>query len=236
MEKKTEAPETLNIYQKLARIRKICAVLRKDKQGYGYTYASPEEVHAKVTAGMEKYHISLIPSLCDDTELRVREYKDVKKDKKGEMFYKDSAEYIIKGKMIYRWVNDDNPEEYIDVPWGIYGAQADPSQAFGSGLTYCERYFMLAYFQMTTVDDDPDSWRSKQAKAMMEQIVGQIRDWVELRLGSHPEDRDAIIAVIKKYAKENGKPSGNYNAIRDEQSAEKCLAELNETFKERVAK
>lgn len=224
--------ESMNIYQKLAKIRKICAVLQKDKSGYGYTYASPEEVHAKVTGGMEKYHLSLIPRIEGVPELRVREYKDVKKDKKGEMFYKDSAEFIISGQMVYRWLNDDNPEEYIDVPWGIYGAQADPSQAFGSGLTYCERYFLLSYFQMTTVDDDPDNWRSKQHKAVMEQILTQIKDWIDLRLAAHPDDRDQIVTVIKRYAKENGKPSGNYNHIKDEQTAEKCLNDLTETFKE----
>lgn len=36
---------------------------------------------------------------------------------------------------------------------------------------------------------------------------------VNNHLKEHSEDRDAVIEIIKKYAKEKGKPSANYNAI-----------------------
>ena len=59
--------------------------------------------------------------------------------------------------MSYKWINADNPEEELTVPWQLYGAQDDISKAFGSGLTYSERYFILKFFQAPTDADDPDS-------------------------------------------------------------------------------
>ena len=67
--------------------------------------------------------------------------------------------------MLYTWVNDDNPSERIEVPWVTVGQQEDASQSFGSGLTYTYRYFLLKFFGISTVEDDPDSWRSKQKEA-----------------------------------------------------------------------
>ena len=58
-------------------------------------------------------------------------------------------------------------KEKIVVPWGLVGQQADASQSFGSGLTYTYRCFLLKYFGVSTVDDDPDNWRSKQREAVV---------------------------------------------------------------------
>ena len=55
------AEEVLNLYQKLAKIRKMTEVIQKNKRGYNYKYTSIDEILARVTAGMEKYHVSLIP-------------------------------------------------------------------------------------------------------------------------------------------------------------------------------
>ena len=41
--------EQMNIYQKLARIRKQVEVIQKHKRGYGYTYVSEDEILAKVS-------------------------------------------------------------------------------------------------------------------------------------------------------------------------------------------
>lgn len=39
--------EQMNIYQKLARIRKQVEVIQKNKSGYGYKYVSEDEILAK---------------------------------------------------------------------------------------------------------------------------------------------------------------------------------------------
>ena len=59
--------EQLNIYQKLAKIRKQVEVIQKNKRGYGYTYVSEEEILAKITVFMDKYHLSLVPGIVGGT-------------------------------------------------------------------------------------------------------------------------------------------------------------------------
>lgn len=62
-------------------------------------------------------------------------------------------------------MNDDNPEERIEVPWFIAGSQADPAQAVGSGLTYGLRQFLMQSFQIATLDgEDPDDWRKSSVR------------------------------------------------------------------------
>lgn len=57
----------------------------------------------------------------------------------------------------------------------MVGQQGDASQAFGSGLTYANRYFMLKFFQIATPDDDPDNWRSKKEEAEQEAEMAIVR-------------------------------------------------------------
>ena len=113
-------------------------------------------------------------------------------------------------------MGDKNLEERIIVPWFSVGQQADASQAFGSGLSYSSRYFKLVYFNVATTKDDPDSWRSKQKEAedreqreIAKSIIQQVDVMVNNHLKEHSEDRDAVIEIIKKYAKEKGTPSEN---------------------------
>ena len=60
------AEENLNLYQKLAKIRKIVDVVTKQKSGFKYTYADINEILAKVKGGMERYGVSLIPEMISE--------------------------------------------------------------------------------------------------------------------------------------------------------------------------
>ena len=46
--------EVLNLYQKLAKIRKQVEVVQKNKSGYGYKYVTDDELLAKITVGIRK--------------------------------------------------------------------------------------------------------------------------------------------------------------------------------------
>ena len=69
--------ENLNIYQKLAKIRKPVEVIKKNRKGYGYTYVDEEEILSKITGSMGKYGVSLIPSITHGTS-QVEPYHYVK--------------------------------------------------------------------------------------------------------------------------------------------------------------
>lgn len=47
------AEQNLNIYQKLAKIRKQVEVIQRNKKGYGYTYVSEDEILAKISGFMD---------------------------------------------------------------------------------------------------------------------------------------------------------------------------------------
>lgn len=219
-----KAKEDLNIYQKLAKIRKMVGVIQRTKQGYGYKYVPEDEVLARISAGMERHKVSLIPIIKPGT-FKIEPYKSV--DKKG----KDSYEIIVMGDMQFKWVNDENPDDCVVVDWALTGQQSDSSQAFGSGLTYCQRYFLLKYFQVATVDDDPDNWRSKKKEAEdaeLEEALGKLRDEIisisssKIKAGANKEEIYDIIAKNN-----NGKK--NPNSIKDISIANEILS-LIESF------
>lgn len=155
--------ETLNLIQKLAKIRAISDVVAKEKRGYNYSYADITSILAKITAGMKKYGVSLIPQIVPGTS-HVEQFvtSNTKFTKTGEAYESKTSEMLVTADMVFKWVDDANPEDFIEVPWFVTGSQGDPSQALGSGLTYCTRYFLCNYFQIAQADSDVDAYRSKQ--------------------------------------------------------------------------
>ena len=159
----------LNLYQKLAAIREMVEVMQRNVSGFGYKYVSDVDMLARITVGMKEHHVSLIPQIVPGTmQVTPYRYDKTKTDKAGKVIPDTTvyvSEVLVQSDMRFLWVNDDNPAEKIEVPWGLVGQQADASQAFGSGLTYTYRYFLLKYFGVATPNDDPDNWRSKQLEA-----------------------------------------------------------------------
>lgn len=155
--------DTLNIHQKLLKIVEMAGVLQKTANGFNFKYVPEDEIQARVTAGMKKYGIMLYPGLVPGT-LHVEPQIYEKYDKRTKE-NKTVREYLVVVETLNRWVNADNPEEYIEIPWAIIGSAEDVSQAFGAGATYCNRYFLMKSLQLATTEDDPDDYRSKQKAA-----------------------------------------------------------------------
>lgn len=227
--------EGLNIYQKLAKIRKPVEVLQKNKSGYGYRYVTEDLILAKITGLMEKYGVSLVPNIVrGSTEVAPYGYTKTKSTKDGKIYEEKVNEILVRADMEWHWINNEDPNDRIVVPWSLVGQQADASQAFGSGLSYSSRYFMLKYFNVATSDDDPDNWRSLQREAeetesreIAKAIVEQIHAMVSEHIATHEADRQKIYDLTKKYAKDSkGKASVNYNLITDPVAAGKLLEEL----------
>lgn len=225
--------ETLNLMQKLAKIRAISDVVAKEKRGYNYSYADITSILAKITAGMKKYGVSLIPQIVPETaNVEQLVTSTTKFTKTGDAYEAKSSEMLVTADMIFRWVDDANPEDFIDVPWFVTGSQGDPSQALGSGLTYCTRYFLCNYFQIAQADSDVDAYRSKQKeaevsedKAIAEEIISQFDGVVRKFLADHPDKSDDVKTFVKRYVK-----SGNYLVIKEPALAADLLAKFNEKF------
>lgn len=225
--------EKLNLVQKLAKIRAISDVVYKEKRGYNYTYADITSILAKITAGMKKYGVSLIPQIVPGTAKVCQNVTvNTKFDKTGKAYDSTTTEMLATADMVFRWVNDDNPEEFIDVPWFVTGAQGDPSQAFGSGLTYCTRYFLTSYFQIAQADSDVDAYRSKQKvaaesedRAIAEEITAEFDGIIKQFLADNQDKADEVKKFVSKYAK-----NANYLAIKEPALAAKLLEDFNTKY------
>ena len=94
--------EQMNIYQKLARIRKQVEVIQKNKSGYGYKYVSEEEILAKISVFMDKYGLSLIPNIKQgSTIVSPYTYKKTKTTGKGDIYEENNNEVLVSAAEIY---------------------------------------------------------------------------------------------------------------------------------------
>lgn len=226
--------DSLNIYQKLAKIRKQVEVIQRNKSGYGYKYVSEDKILAKISGFMDKYNLSLIPCVVHSSSV-ISPYntKKTKSTNKGDIYEENVNEVLVSADMVFRWVNNDNPEEFIEVPWILVGHQTDGSQSFGSGLSYAMRYFLLKFFNIATPDDDPDKWRSEQKaagaaedKMIAEEIIRSVDTAIKEFLANNPSKAEDVKKLVAKYVK-----GGNYFAITESVVASKLLNDFNETFK-----
>ena len=229
----------MNIYQKLAKVREHVEVLRKDREGHNYTYVDAETILANITGTMKDLGISLIPHILPGTtHVDPCPYTTIKFTKDGQQYEDRKNEVIVRADMEYHWVNDENPSERIIVPWSLLGQQTNASQAFGSGLTYCGRYFLLEYFNIATTKDDPDNWRSmqqeameKESREMAKRISETCVQIINEQLEKDASKRPAVLDVVKKFAKDkNGKSSTNPLIITDPAVSSALLSELRKLF------
>lgn len=153
----------MNLYQKIVAIRRSVGSLRKDKKGDRYDYVSGNQVLTKIEDKMNELNLLLIPSTLDG-EYEPYTYKTK---------YGEKTDLIVKGKMTYTWINGDKPEERMEVPWFYFGQMNEVSKAFGSALTYSERYFLLKAFGIPTDGDDPDA-RQQEPEEQSNKAKGQV--------------------------------------------------------------
>lgn len=155
--------------EKLQVIKSEVDIMKKNKDGYGYSYVDEESILLKINSHMIKLGIKLTPQLVPGTlHTEVVKYVDKKKN--------DVTDILVTSEMEFIW-KDITTGETIKVPWGLVGQQSDGSQAFGSGLTYSNRYFLLKYFNISTSQDDPDELRKriKQEEEQKKMTVEQTK-------------------------------------------------------------
>jgi hypothetical protein len=225
---------TLNLVQKLAKIRAMSELATKSKQGYNYTYTDVTEILAKVTSGMKKYNVSLIPSIVPQTA-NVSQLVSVntKIDRQGNAKDVTTTEMLFTADMTFRWVNDDNPEEHIDVPWFITGSMSDCSQSLGAACSYGMRQFLTSYFQIAQSSDlDVDAYRSKQkeaeaaeSKAIAGEIISKFDSVNKQFITDNPERAAEVKKFVSRYVK-----NAEYTKIKDPALAAKLLEDYTNTF------
>ena len=131
-EKSTKKPKEINIYQRLhAVMRAVSYVKKEDKKvNNQYNFAS----HDGVTAAVR-------PHLVDNGVMAVPQNLKVRQDGNRTEAYFD-----------LRFVNIDDPEDFIDVPTFGYGIDPQDKGA-GKALSYGVKYALLKALSLETGDD-----------------------------------------------------------------------------------
>lgn len=150
----------MNIYEKLSAItNEISAVAKNLNVGYGksqYKAVGEADVLAAVKPTETKYKVYSYPVSRRVIESNVLTSLDKNGNEKRQLFMRLEA--------VYRFVNMENPEEYIDIT--TYGDGVDPGdKAPGKAMTYADKYALLKAYKIIT-GDDPDQKASETLKAV----------------------------------------------------------------------
>ena len=150
----------MNIYEKLSAItNEISTVAKNLNVGYGksqYKAVSEADVLAAVKPTEEKYKVYSYPVSRRVIESNVLTSLDKDGNEKRQLF--------MRLEVVYRFVNMENPEEYIDIT--TYGDGVDPGdKAPGKAMTYADKYALLKAYKIIT-GDDPDQKASETLKAV----------------------------------------------------------------------
>jgi hypothetical protein len=208
--------------------------MKKGADGYKFTYVAEEAILEKLTLGLRQQGLEIYPMIVPGTGKVTEQLYDKKKTSKdGTPIIETVHETVVSADMIMRWINLENPEEYLDIPWFMVGQQPDCSQSFGSALTYSIRYFYLKFFHVATTEDDPDTFRSKQAKiedgqakAIIKAITDEINDLVLEYMGKDKDKEKA--AKIKAFLMDNNGDDPDYTKIKDAEIASTLRNKIKE--------
>lgn len=159
----------LNLFQKIADVKANIDGFTKDTKGYNYKYVSGSQILHKIRNKMIENNLLLVPKTSEENYQQVQVTRFNQKAKREVT----TSEFVVEMKLTYVWINADNPEERLEVPFYSVGQQDDVSKAHGTGLTYAERYFLMKFFNIPTDEDDADAKQKRETyapKAKPEQI------------------------------------------------------------------
>lgn len=141
----------MNVYQKIIEVKKVVKNFLKDAETSGkgsYTYTSGSQILSAIKEKMEEIGLLFLPVETVHRGWTTFNYKNSYGD--------DKTDFIVEGELFYEWINAEEPTDRQRVSFEYYGQQNDISKAFGSALTYSERYLLLKSLGAPTDEDDPD--------------------------------------------------------------------------------
>ena len=150
-----------NIYKKMSAVTtELTAVAKNLNVGIGksaYKAVGEADVLAAVKPLEEKHGIYSYPYSRKIVEA---DLITTSSEYQGKVTEKTNR--YLRIETVYRFVNIDNPEEYIDIT--TYGDGIDSQdKAVGKAMTYSDKYALLKAYKIIT-GDDPDQFKSEEGK------------------------------------------------------------------------
>lgn len=151
----------MNIYEKLlaitSEIQKVAKNLEVGTGKSAYKAVGEADVLAAVKPIEEKYKIYSYPY---DRKIVETNVFTTKQSYNGEE--KETSNLFMRVETTYRFVNAEQPEEFIDIT--TYGDGVDAQdKAPGKAMTYADKYALLKAYKIMT-GEDPDQHYSEEGK------------------------------------------------------------------------
>ncbi len=207
----------MNVYQKINEIKKEVKMLKKDVETSGqgsYGYVSGSQILSAIKGRMEEIGLLFLPVETESRGWTTFDYTN----SNG----KTKTDFIVEGRITYEWINTEEPSDRQRVDFDYYGQQNDISKAFGSALTYSERYLLLKSLGAPTDEDDPDKntedkkgavQGNKQSPKLQSQY-SIIRDLAKSKNVSSDVINDWIIESFGSLIKINDLSTGQFQALK----------------------
>ena len=165
MENKEIDTKQLNIYQKLSKITEEMETLEKDltiPTGKSSSYKAVGEKNVLDAVKPLEIKYGVYSYAYDRQVIDSGEIVSTKKDYQNNSTY-ESKQLYLRLETTYRFVNVDNPQEFIDIK--SYGDGIDSGdKATGKAMTYADKYALLKAYKIST-GDDPDQEGSGDLKS-----------------------------------------------------------------------
>lgn len=157
---KEEEIKKLNIYEKLMLITDEIGIIEKNlnvsiSKTNSYKAVSERDVLDNVKPIEKKYRVFSYPVKREiiDKDVLVKE-TEFTNGNTGDTTITKTNTLFMRIETIYRFVNIDNPDEYVETI--VYGDGLDTGdKAPGKAMTYADKYALMKAYKLST-GDDPD--------------------------------------------------------------------------------
>jgi hypothetical protein len=146
----------MNIYEKLSKITEEIGIVAKNfTVGYGkssYKAVKEGDILNAVKPLEAKYKVYSFPASRKVISEEKIDYVDREGNDKQNLFFRIET--------VYRFVNVENPEEYVDIT--SFGDGVDSQdKGCGKAMTYSDKYALMKAYKIET-GDDPDQKASEE--------------------------------------------------------------------------
>ena len=148
----------MNIFQRMSavtnEIQRVAKNLRVDAGKSSYKAVGEADVLEAVKPAEEKFGVYSYP-----VDREIVESGVIASENAYNGQVKRTERQFMRLRVVYRFVNMDKPEEYVDI--ATYGDGLDSGdKAPGKAMTYADKYALLKAYKITT-GDDPDQKASE---------------------------------------------------------------------------
>jgi hypothetical protein len=152
--------ENLNIYEKMALITAEIGVVEKNLEvptggKKSYKAVSERDVIDAIKPIEQKYRVYSYP-----VSRKIVDSDVLTKESEYEGKVTRTNTFFMRVETVYRFVNIDNPDEYVETT--VYGDGIDTGdKATGKAMTYADKYALMKAYKLST-GDDPDKEASPE--------------------------------------------------------------------------